>query len=73
MLFFDESFSITLSYTSQPYSEAMAMILSVTYTPCATTLREKAGNIITFAKYEEENLLSENREDAESGEKSNDN
>ena len=36
---FDENFSITLEYTSQPYSEAMAMRSPVTYTPCDTPLR----------------------------------
>ena len=37
---FDESFSSELAYTSQPYSEAIAMHPAVTYTPCATSLRE---------------------------------
>ena len=37
---FDESFSIALSYTSQPYSESMAMRPAVTYTPYATSLKE---------------------------------
>ena len=37
---FDEGFSSTLSYTSQPYSEAMEIRPSVTYTPCDTFLRE---------------------------------
>ena len=34
---FDESFSSALVYTSQNYSEEMAMHLSVTYTPCDTS------------------------------------
>ena len=38
---FDESFSSALAYTSQTYSEAMAMRLVVTYTPCAMSSREK--------------------------------
>ena len=38
---FDESFSSTLSYTSRPYSEAMAMRPEVTYTPYATPSKEK--------------------------------
>ena len=38
---FVESFSIALSYMSRPYLEAMAMCMSVTYTPCATSLRGK--------------------------------
>ena len=40
----------TLAYTSQPYSEAMAMRPDVTYTPCATSSREQTGDIITFAQ-----------------------
>ena len=36
---FDESFSIALAYTSQPYSEVMDMRPFVAYTPCATYLR----------------------------------
>ena len=38
---FDEMFSSALSYTSRPYSEAMAMRPAVTYTTYATNLREK--------------------------------
>ena len=49
---FGESFSSALAYASQPYSEAMLMRPSATYTPCATYLREKTGNIIMFAHFE---------------------
>ena len=49
------------------------MRLSVTYTPCATSLREQTGNIIMFTQIEEGNSLSETRNDAESGDESNDN
>ena len=66
---FDESFSSALSYTSQPYSEAMAMRPEVTYTTYATSSKEKTGDIITFTKFEEGNILSEN---SESGNESND-
>ena len=45
---FDEICSSALAYTSRPYSEAMAMRPSVTYKPCATSLREQTGDIITF-------------------------
>ena len=38
---FDEIFSSALSYTSQYYSEAIAMRPAVTYTPCATSPRGK--------------------------------
>ena len=54
---FDESFSSSLAYTSQPYSEAIVMRPDVTYTPCATSLRKKTGNIIiTFTQFEEDNI-----------------
>ena len=42
----------------------------VTCTPCDTSYREQTGGIITFAKFEEGNLLSETCEDAESGDES---
>ena len=58
---FDESLSSTLEYTSQPYSEAMAMRLAVTYTPCATSSGEKTGDIITFTQFEEGNILTKAR------------
>ena len=48
---FYESVSSDLSYTSKPYSESMAMRPYVAYTPCATSLREKTGDIITFCKF----------------------
>ena len=67
---FDESFSSVLACTSQPYSEEMAMLLAVTYTPCATSSREQNGDIITFAQFEEGNILTKTCNDAESGEES---
>ena len=39
---------------------------AVTYTPCATSSREQTGDIITFAQFEEENILSETRNGDES-------
>ena len=45
---FDESFSSVLSYISQPYSEAMSIRPTVTYTTCDMSSREQTGNIITF-------------------------
>ena len=57
---------------SQPYAEAMAVCLTVSYIPCATSSKEKTGDIITFAKFEEGRLLSETCEDAESDDKSGD-
>ena len=67
---FDESISSVLSYKSRPYAEAMAMRLTVTYTPYATSSKEQTGDVITFAKVEEGNLLTETRNDTESGDKS---
>ena len=66
---FDESFSSTLAYMSQPYVEVMAMRPAVSYTPYDTYSREKTGNIIMFAHFEEGCLLSETHYDAESGDK----
>ena len=71
-IIFDESFSSALASTARPYSEAMAVRPSATYTPYATYSKEQTGDIITFAQFEEGNLLSETREDTESGDKSDD-
>ena len=49
------------------------MCPSVTYTPCATSSREQIGNIITFAQFEEGNLVSKTCNDAEIGDRSDDN
>ena len=46
------------------------MRLEVTYTQYATSLKEQTGNVITFAKFEEGNILTETRNDTESGDKS---
>ena len=63
---FDESFVSAMSYTSRPYAEAMAMRPEVTYTPYATSSKEQNGNVITFAHFEEGDLLSETINDTES-------
>ena len=52
-VFFYKSFSSAFSYTSRPYAEAMAMRPTVTYTPYATSSKEQAGDLITFAQFEE--------------------
>ena len=52
---------------SQPYSEAMVLRLAVTYTPYATSSKEKTGDVIMFAQFEEGNILTETCNDAESG------
>ena len=48
----------------------MAMRPAVTYTPYATSSKEKTGDVITFTQFEEGNLLTETRNDTESGDKS---
>ena len=68
---FDKIVSSALSYTSQPYAEAMVMRPTVTYTPYATSSKEQTGDVITFAQFEEGDLLTETRNDTESGDKSN--
>ena len=45
----------------------MAMRPAVTYTPYGTSSREKTGDVITFAQFEEGNILTETHNDAESG------
>ena len=39
---------------------------AVTYTPYATSSKEQNGNVLTFAQFEEGDLLSETRTDTES-------
>ena len=45
----------------------------VTYTPCAASLRRETRNMITFTQFEEGNILTKFRNDAECGDESNDN
>ena len=61
--FLNNSFSSELAYTSQPYAEAMAMILLVSYIPYAASSKEKNGDITMFTQFEEGNLLSETYND----------
>ena len=61
---FDEKKSSALAYISRPYSEVMAIRPAVTYTPYDASLKEQNGNIITFAQFDDGNLLSETRENA---------
>ena len=56
---FNGSLSSALAYTSQAYPGAMAIRLDVLYTSYATSSMEQTGNIITFAQFEEGNLLYE--------------
>ena len=48
----------------------MAMRPEVTYTLHSTSSNEQTGDIITFTQFEEENLLSETRNDTEIGDES---
>ena len=43
---------------------------AVTYTPCATSSREQTVNIITVTQFEEGDILSETRNEAESSDES---
>ena len=43
---------------------------AVTYTPYATPRKEQTGDVITFAHFEEGNILTETRNDTESGDES---
>ena len=52
------------------YSEAMAIHPAVTYTLNATSSKEQTGDVITFAQFEEGNLLTENCNDTESSDES---
>ena len=52
-IIFDEKQYNVLAYMSQPYLEAMATLMAVVYTTCATSSREQTGDIITFAQFEE--------------------
>ena len=49
----------------------MEMRPAVTYAPYVTSSKEQTGNIITFAQFEEGNLLTENCNDTESSDESN--
>ena len=64
---FDESFSTALSYMPRLYAEVMVMRPTVTYTPYATSSKEQTGDVITFAQFEEGGLLTETRNNTESG------
>ena len=67
---FDESFSSSLSYTSRPYAEAMAMRPAVTYTLYAMSSKEHTDDVITFAQFGEGDLITETRNNTESDDES---
>ena len=58
-----------MSYTSQPYAEAMVVQLAVSCIAYAASSEEQTGDIITFTQFEEGNLLSVTCNDTESGNK----
>ena len=57
MTFFYGKNSSALAYTSRPYLEALAMQPLVSYIPYTTSSHEQNGDIITFAQFEEVNLV----------------
>ena len=63
-LYFTKKKYNELAYTSHPYSEALTMRPSVSYILYTTSSHEQTGNIITFEKFEEVDLV-ENRRSAE--------
>ena len=67
---FDKQLSSALVYTSRTYSETMVMRPTVMYAPYATSSREQTGIIITFAQFEEGNIITKTCNDAEIGDKS---
>ena len=69
---FGEKYSSTLSYTSQLYAIAMDMRPYVSCIPCDTSPRGETVNIFTLTQFEEGILSSKTRDNAESGEKSDD-
>ena len=48
----------------------MSMRTEVMYTPYATSSKEQTGDVITFAQFEEVNILTKTCNDAESGDES---
>ena len=48
----------------------MAMCPAVTYTPYATYSKEQTGYVITFAQFEEGNILTKTCNNTESGDES---
>ena len=58
-VFISDISSSALAYTPQTHAEAVDMRLTVSYPPDATSSIDQTGNVITFAQFEEGNLLSE--------------
>ena len=60
MFFSNESFSIALEYTAQPYAESISMRPDLSCITYDKSSREEADDIINFAKFESGGLISEN-------------
>ena len=58
-----------MSWSHVTKRHMMAMRPTVTYTPYATSSKEKTGNVITFTQFEEGGLLTETCNDKESSDK----
>ena len=58
---FDEKNSSAVAYTSHTYSEALLTRPSVLHIPYAPSYHEQTGNIITFAQFEEGDLVENER------------
>ena len=67
---FGKRLSTALAYTSRPYSEAMVVRPAVMYNLYLTSSKEQTGDIIMFAQFEEGNILTKTRNDAEIGDES---
>ena len=52
MFFSNESFSIALEYTAQPYAESISMRPDLSCITYDKSSREEADDIINFAKFE---------------------
>ena len=58
---FGKTFSSALAYTSRPFSEALKKQPEVLYIPFAISSHEQTGGIITFAQFEERDLVVNER------------
>ena len=53
----DKTFSSALAYKSHQYSEELATWPTLLYIPYATSSNKQTGNILTFGKFEDGNLV----------------
>ena len=59
-ILFDKTISSVLAYTESPYSEALDMRPAVSYITYATLSHEQTSGIITFAQFEEGDVVKTN-------------